>query len=515
MTKNIDESRLLMKFSKMLGQEPDPMIVRQVKIYDELQEQVKKIEARMEQQSSRSSNKYLQDVFKLFSDLQKVQHTIVEQRIDPSSSNMPSVQQIAEEMSKYVKVAEDFQQPQIPQLKDLDALSSKVRMIEQWVTNISSTGPGGGEVNFRYLDDVARSTMTPTNDNWVLEYNAASKKVQFTTDIGPIESVQYDPNHIDEHAGAGITCWNASDRTLNIHHPGGVVQQIGQEQYMLVRNNTGSMISNGTCVRFDGATGTDGEARILTAPLLADGTFPTLYVIGIATQDIADGEEGFITTYGKVRSIDTTGSDVGESWSVGDILYANPVHVGKLTKVKPTAPNNCIPIAAALNIDATEGEIVVRPTIDQRMIYGRFSDTTDHVPLAIDTPYAITFNTTNISNGVVRGSPTSRIVVDQSGFYEIKASFSLTSTNSSAKAFYCWIRKNGVDVPYSARRKTIIGNGTYDILTRNFAISLDANDYVEIMYAASDIAIGINAPPATAFCPAIPSITATVTQVAL
>jgi hypothetical protein len=422
-----------------------------------------------------------------------------------------------EEVSKYL-TGKTFQQPNpdAPS-RDIDDIRQKIKFLEQWLGKISAHGPGSGEVNFRYLDDVTRSTMTESNDNWVLEYDAATKKVQFTDEIGPIQIVKFDPTHdVSTHPHTvGSICWNNEDRTLNVFHPNGVTQQVGQEQYMLVRNTTGSTITNGTVVGFYGADSTSGEARILCSPFLADGSLLSLFLIGVATEDIPTEDEGLITTYGKVRDLDTTGTSVGETWQVGDILYANPTYTGKLTNVKPTAPNNVVPIAAALRIDSNVGEIFVRPTIEQQMAYGRFSDTTDQAPLVIDTPYAVTFDTTTISNGVSRGTPTSRIVVAESGFYDFVYSLSLTSTNSSAKAFYVWARKNGVDIPYSAKRQSITGNGTYQVLAGNFAVSMAAGDYLEVYYAANDTTISINAPPATAFSPAIPSATVTVTQLAL
>ena len=374
-----------------------------------------------------------------------------------------------------------------------------------------STIGGGGETHFLQLDDFNKRTK---NDNWVLEYDAATDMVQFTDEIGPIQAVIFDSAHINDHTIVGTLCWSINDHTLNLHHPGGVTQQIGQEQYMLARNHTGSTLQNGEYMMFAGATGTNGEARLLAAPFLANGTYPNLYGMGVATQDIADGAEGFVTTFGKVRDLNTTGSDVGESWEIGNILYANPIYAGKLTRYKPTAPNNVIPVASVLVRDETGGEIFVRPTYEQRVGYGRFTDTTNQTPTAINTPKAITFNTTNISEGVYLGTPTSRIYVEQSGFYRFNIAISLTSTNSAAKNFYYWMRKNGVDIENSAHRQTLVGNSVYELVADGIALSLDANDYVEIYYASSDLAVTIDAPPATSFTPAATSIAVLVTQVA-
>jgi len=426
-----------------------------------------------------------------------------------------------EDSAKYIiekYTNKSFQQPDPdlpkPEIKDLQ---NKIKFLEQWLGKISAHGSGSGEVNFRYLDDVNRQTLTDSNNNWVLEYDTQSKKVQFTNEIGPINHVSFDISHVDnENEEPGTICWNNKDHTLNIHHENGVVQQIGQEQYYLIKNTSEQTILKGSVCMFSGAYDDITESRLIGTPFIADGTFPSLYIMGITTQNILPSESGFVTAFGKVRDVNTTGGS--ENWQAGDILYASPTILGGLTKIKPTAPNNVIPVAACLKVDATVGEIFVRPTIEQKFLYGRFSDTTDQAPLAINTPYPITFNTTDISRGVYADggvSPTSMIFVNESGFYKLQAGISLTSTNSSAKTIWIWSRKNGVDIANSARRKTILGNGTYDILNYDMEVSLNAGDHIELVYAVDDITISINSPSATAFVPSIPSITLIVNQIAL
>ena len=426
-----------------------------------------------------------------------------------------------EDTGKYIiekYTGKSFQQPDPdPPKPEIKSLQDKVKFLEKWLGKISAHGPGSGEVNFRYLDDVNRNTLTDGNNNWVLEYDTTSKKVQFTNEIGPINHVAFDINHVDDAGETpGTICWNTGDHTLNIHHENGVTQQIGQEQFYLIKNTSESTISNGSVCMFGGAFQDTNEARLVGVPFIANGTFPSLYIMGVSTEDILPGAEGFVTSFGKVRGLDTTG-DI-ENWQAGDILYASPTVAGGLTKIKPTAPNNVIPIAACVKVDNTIGEIFVRPTIEQKFLYGRFSDTTDQTPVAINTPYAITFNTTDISRGVYADggvNPTSMIFVDESGFYKFQTGVSLTSTNSSAKTFWIWARKNGTDIPNSARRQTVTGNNTYQILNYDIEVSLNANDHVEIMYATDDVTISINSPSATAFAPAIPSVTLTVNQIAL
>lgn len=378
---------------------------------------------------------------------------------------------------------------------------------------LSSLG-GGGEVKFRYLDDVNRATMLNGNNNHVLEYDAASGKVQFTSNIGPIETILFDVNHENDTGVVGLLSWNKEDDTLNLNHPNGVTQQLGQQLYAYVRNRTGQTIPDGTVVRFDGAE-QNGTSRLLVAPFLANGTFPNLYGLGITTSDIPDGEDGFVTVWGKIRQLNTS------AFNVGDILYANPSVAGGMTNVKPTAPNNVLPVAAVLRKDATLGEIFVRPTIEQRYFYGSFSDTQSHTAELPNTPYAIPINRTEFSSGVIRDpNDDTRIIVQQSGLFNFQFSTQFVSTNSSAKDVFIWARKNGFDIPDSSTRMSVVGNGVYFVAAWNFIVSMNANDAFQLVWATTATSVSITAPPAPLngsgqpFAPAIPSTLLSVTQVA-
>lgn len=381
------------------------------------------------------------------------------------------------------------------------------QFIQRIQKQLSSLG-GGGEVKFRYLDDVNRATMQNGNNNHVLEYDAATGKVQFTTNIGAIETILFDTEHENSTSEVGLLSWNKEDDTLNLNHPNGVTQQIGQELYAYVRNRTGQTIPDGTVVRFDGAE-QNGTSRLLAAPFLADGTFPNLYGLGITTSDIPDGEDGFVTVWGKIRELNTS------AFNVGDILYASPSVAGGMTNIKPTAPNNVLPVAAVLRKDATQGEIFVRPTIEQRFIYGSFSDTQSHTAALPNTPYGVPLNRTEFASGVIRDpNDNTKIVVQQSGLFNFQFSSQFVSTNSSAKDVYIWARKNGVDIPDSTTRVSVVGNGVYFVAAWNFVVSMNVNDYFQLMWATTDVTVSITAPPATAFAPATPSTLISVTQVA-
>jgi hypothetical protein len=208
-----------------------------------------------------------------------------------------------------------------------------------------------------------------------------------------------------------------------------------------------------------------------------------------------------------VSGIDTS------AFNVGDILYASPTVAGGFTNVKPTAPDNVIPVAAVLIKSATDGVIFVRPTIEQQKYYGEFTKTTDATPAAIDTAYALTFDNTETAEGISIGSPASRIVVVQSGLYQFNATIQISSSNSNAKTVWLWFRKNGTDAANTARLVTININNGYTAVSMSEFFSLAANDHIEIMFATDDTAITVDNVAATAFAPAAPAVVLSVSQI--
>lgn len=136
---------------------------------------------------------------------------------------------------------------------------------------------------------------------------------------------------------------------------------------------------------------------------------------------------------------------------------------------------------------------------------GEFTKNNSQSPAATNTAYALTFTDTEMSRGVSLGSPASRIVMAHSGVYSFSVSVQITSTNSSQKSIWMWLRKNGANIPNSARVASISLNNGYLVVSLDENVSVTENDYIEIMYAADDTGISISSIAATAFAPAAPA----------
>lgn len=345
----------------------------------------------------------------------------------------------------------------------------------------------------RYLTEVVRSF---------------SVYLQQSINPGPLRATEITLTEATGNVDQGQMTWNLNEETVDITMGDGVVQQVGFETYMRVKNDSGSQIDNGEVVGF---VGVNGEIKV--APYIANNTANELYFVGVATHDMPDQDIGPVTLYGKVRGLDTTGPGA-ETWSVGDILYASPTTAGLLTNIRPTAPNVVIVVAAVLSVDATDGEIMVRPTIPMGLDYGSFDATVDQTLGAINTATAITLTNTLVTNGVTLSSG-SRLNVVEAGYYQVDATIQLTSTSASGKNIFFWLRKNGTDVADSARAVTISSNNAYLPISLNYTISLAATDYVELYWAANDTNVLLDALTASAFAPSAPSVLVNVSQLQL
>jgi hypothetical protein len=171
--------------------------------------------------------------------------------------------------------------------------------------------------------------------------------------------------------------------------------------------------------------------------------------------------------------------------------------------------NQALELVDRLN-KAVEGlQMTPPPREFKRSRYGSFYDTTTQAATVINTAKAITFNTTDLSQGVFL-STTSRVMVDTEGIYNFDTSFQLDKTAGGTGIFDFWFRLNGVDVADSASRIRVQGNNAEVFSSLNYFFDLKSNDYVELMFSVDDLSIEVTAFAASAPHPGIPSIILTV-----
>ena len=127
--------------------------------------------------------------------------------------------------------------------------------------------------------------------------------------------------------------------------------------------------------------------------------------------------------------------------------------------------------------------------------YGAFQDSTDQVAANTTTAYAVTFNTTDFSNGVTLASG-SRLTVADAGIWNCQFSIQVKNTTNDTQDIEIWFRKNGTNIDNSNSRFNLSprkssGDPSHTIAALNFFASMDSTDYLEIMWRVSDVGVSI------------------------
>jgi len=184
-----------------------------------------------------------------------------------------------------------------------------------------------------------------TEEDQVLQWNDTAKRFEVTTTPTGIDSITYDIDYTPPSEPEGLAWWNNMDYTINLSTGLGPVLQVGQELFVIVYNNTGSPIPNGTPVYPVGAV----SGRPAVAPAKADSHSTFAGVVLITTMDIPTGTEGIATQLGKVRDFDTSNIETTTTISVGDTVWVSAATAGKLTNNKPEFPDYPIQIGGITN----------------------------------------------------------------------------------------------------------------------------------------------------------------------
>lgn len=172
-------------------------------------------------------------------------------------------------------------------------------------------------------------------------------------------------------------------------------------------------------------------------------------------------------------------------------------------------------MAQQLNVFNGLDGLAVAPAYAPQVVngrYGVFSDSTTQTAAVINTAYPVSFDTTELSNGVYIGAPTSRVYVDRPGVYNFQFSAQLDQAPAAAQDVYIWADINGTTQPRTASKVTLVGSNAAVIAAWNFVFNMNEGDYFRLMWSTTSTACQITAVAAAAPVPAIPSVILTVTD---
>ncbi len=158
-------------------------------------------------------------------------------------------------------------------------------------------------------------------------------------------------NLLSESLGAvGRLVWNEVDGTLDLGLAGGnVTLQVGQEQVVHIYNNTANAFTDLQVVR---VTGSQGQ-RLTASLAQANSELTSSATFAVVTEPIAKNQEGFATTSGMVRNVNTI------AFPEGAALYLSPSTPGGLTHIKPQAPNHMVLVGWCVRSHHINGSVYV------------------------------------------------------------------------------------------------------------------------------------------------------------
>ena len=364
--------------------------------------------------------------------------------------------QVDADVDKYL-TDKSFQQPN-PDLvtKNIDDIRNKIKFLEQAIGRVAAAGPGGGEVNLRYLDDVDRSTIT---DGWYLRYSATKKKFEFA------EVISSGGNGATGPAGAT-----------------GVTGSSGAQGASGLNGSTGPSGASGV----SGATGTSGATGISGASGIAGST-------GTQGSSGAQGASGIQGASGSTGLTGATGVGVqGASGSTG--------------------------LTGATGLTGSTGPAGASGAVGYYGSFYDLQDriaAAEDVSAPIQLDHTSETNGVQLLNG-----SQVKVLNAGVYNVQFSCQLHNTGGGGAGTIVNIWLAKNGTAIPDTATNVTVNSNSPFVVPAWNFVLSLEANDYVELYWQTENVNIIIEhagatgVQGATGFSPAIPSTILTITQVA-
>lgn len=241
---------------------------------------------------------------------------------------------------------------------------AKIETLTSTDSSVTITGTGSSRdlsvpVNPNVVSGPASST-----DNAVARFDGTTGKliqnsvvtvddtgnIAGAASLSNVDYVQVDTTGGSTQAVAKLQ-WDDGNGTLEFGLKGGNVNlQVGQEIVARVYNDSGSALTDGQIVYISGAQGN----RIAVKLAKADSEATSAGTLGMVTESIASGAEGFITIMGTVNKLNTNGL------TAGSLLYLSDTTAGAYTPTSPVAPNHRVTIGYVERVDNTVGSVYVK-----------------------------------------------------------------------------------------------------------------------------------------------------------
>jgi hypothetical protein len=205
---------------------------------------------------------------------------------------------------------------------------------------------------FQYLNGVTapiQNALDSLSANKV-PYSGSSGDVNLGEYGAQLGNLEFDNTPTNTPATDGSVFWDSGDGTLQLQMKGGVVQQVGMNQFARVYNDTASAFTKGQVVYISGSQGN----RIAAKLAQANSEATSRGTLGFVAEPIAAGAEGNIIVSGPLYKLNTIGLTAGNS------LYLSATTAGAYTETPPQAPDNGVVLGYVERVHASVGSIYVK-----------------------------------------------------------------------------------------------------------------------------------------------------------
>ena len=319
---------------------------------------------------------------------------------------------------------------------------------------------------------------------------------------------------------SGVSLTSQVSGTLPVAN-GGTGQTSYTDGQLLIGNTTGSTLAKATLTAGSGITITNGPGSVTIAATGGGGGTGTVTSVGLS-----GGTTGLTATSDTTNPITSSGT-----FTIGGTLGV--ANGGTNSTATPAAGGVAYGTGTAIAVNAagpagyvlTSGGAappvwtpVASLAVGTSAYWGSFWDTTTQTAPAPNTAYMLTLNSADPTNNGVTVVSGSRVTFTHAGVYSLTFSIQFENTDNANAAHdvNVWLRKNDSgstgDVPDSDSKFTVppkhAGVKGSLIGTVNFVLTLAAGDFIELVYAVSDVTVTVASTPAgtSPVSPRIPSI---------
>jgi hypothetical protein len=472
------------------------------------------------------------------------------------------------------KIQTDPLTPLTQNFATLDDLQRHYRLFLERIQQQLSTVGGGGETRLEFLDDVDRDSAK--TDNYFLQYDEITNKWIGSNDgstlSGIVTYIDAGPNiFVSSHVGIvtitgiGLTIGDAPPADPIIY-PLWWDSTVGKPYLYYTDGDSTQWVefAPGCGGDSDGGSGGANLPQNLNVTLGYGNTSNLGMSVGLMT---AISYYGNGSTLSGIVTYLVAGNGIDISANTGFITINATAGIGTtgtftqlnsnwnattgITSIlnKPTIP------AAQVNSDwnATTGisSILNKPTIVNQIIagsgitisptsgtgavtinaiglgtatryYGAYSDTRTQACSGIGVSTPMLMGTVDGQSGFTISNE-SRITSTYGGVYDTQFSVQLDKPSGATGHIWIWLRKNGIDVPYTNSVVAVQGTNAEVVASWNFITSMNAGDYIEYMWMVDDTEVRLThtnpiteiAAPGTNVpvnIPGIPSVIITIQQ---